>query len=485
MNSFNEIYILDLHGNSLKKEKCPDGSKDENVFDIQQGVAIVLFIKKQDEKKECKIYRSDIWGLRKKKNDWLLKNDIKTSNWQKLSPKSEFYLFIPRNEILLENYERYAKITEIFQLNSVGIVTARDSFAIDSDKETLKRHIRTFYDDKMPDELVRRSFNLKDKSNWKLKDAREKARKDDNWEDSIINILYRPFDIQWIFYHDEVIERSRKEVMRHMIQENLALCVGRAGQVVGLEKPWNIIFCSDHIADFNLFYRGGNVNFPLYIYPDTDNSPNHVRGTNRTMMIFEPAEAYRIKKPNINQAFIDFLTKTYTKMAKPEKIFYYIYAVLYSNTYRTKYAEFLKIDFPRIPFTKNYKLFSKMAEYGQRLVDLHLLKAVEIEPPVAKFQGKGDERVEKLKYDEKEKRTYINESQYFEGITEEVWQYQIGGYQVCNKWLKDRKKKLLSLDDIKHYCKIITSLQKTIEVQKAIDDIYPEVEKGTVEIDNR
>jgi len=485
MNSFNEIYILDLHGNSLKKEKCPDGSKDENVFDIQQGVAIVLFIKKQDEKKECKIYRSDIWGLRKKKNDWLLKNDIKTTNWQKLSPKSEFYLFIPRNEILLENYERYAKITEIFQLNSVGIVTARDSFAIDSDKETLKRHIRTFYDDKMPDELVRRSFNLKDKSNWKLKDAREKARKDDNWEDSIINILYRPFDIQWIFYHDEVIERSRKEVMRHMIQENLALCVGRAGQVVGLEKPWNIIFCSDHIADFNLFYRGGNVNFPLYIYPDTDNSPNHVRGTNRTMMIFEPAEAYRIKKPNINQAFIDFLTKTYTKMAKPEKIFYYIYAVLYSNTYRTKYAEFLKIDFPRIPFTKNYKLFSKMAEYGQRLVDLHLLKAVEIEPPVAKFQGKGDERVEKLKYDEKEKRTYINESQYFEGITEEVWQYQIGGYQVCNKWLKDRKKKLLSLDDIKHYCKIITSLQKTIEVQKAIDDIYPEVEKGTVEIDNR
>ena len=485
MNSFNEIYILDLHGNSLKKEKCPDGSKDENVFDIQQGVAIVLFIKKQDEKKECKIYRSDIWGLRKKKNDWLLKNDIKTTNWQKLSPKSEFYLFIPRNEILLENYERYAKITEIFQLNSVGIVTARDSFAIDSDKETLKRHIRTFYDDKMPDELVRRSFNLKDKSNWKLKDAREKARKDDNWEDSIINILYRPFDIQWIFYHDEVIERSRKEVMRHMIQENLALCVGRAGQVVGLEKPWNIIFCSDHIADFNLFYRGGNVNFPLYIYPDTDNSPNHVRGTNRTMMIFEPAEAYRIKKPNINQAFIDFLTKTYTKMAKPEKIFYYIYAVLYSNTYRTKYAEFLKIDFPRIPFTKNYKLFSKMAEYGQRLVDLHLLKAVEIEPPVAKFQGKGDERVEKLKYDEKEKRTYINESQYFEGITEEVWQYQIGGYQVCNKWLKDRKKRLLSLDDIKHYCKIVTSLQKTIEVQKAIDDIYPEVEKGTVEIDNR
>jgi len=164
---------------------------------------------------------------------------------------------------------------------------------------------------------------------------------------------------------------------------------------------------------------------------------------------------------------------------------YYIYAVLYSNTYRTKYAEFLKIDFSRIPFTKDYEIFSKMAEYGQRLVELHLLKSIEIDQPIAKFHGKGDERVDKLRYDEKEKRVYINESQYFEGITKEIWEYQIGGYQVCNKWLKDRKKKFLSLDDIKHYCKIVTSLQKTIEVQQAIDDIYPEVEKETVEIENR
>jgi predicted helicase len=203
------------------------------------------------------------------------------------------------------------------------------------------------------------------------------------------------------------------------------------------------------------------------------------------MMIFEPAEAYRTKKLNINQAFIDFLTKTYAKMAKPEKIFYCIYAVLHSNTYRTKYADFLKIDFPRIPFTKDYKLFSKMAEFGKRLIDLHLLKSVEIDQPIAKFHGKGDDRVDKLRYDEKEKRVYINESQYFEGITKEIWEYQIGGYKVCNKWLKDRKKKLLSLDNIKHYCKIVTSLQKTIEAQKAIDDIYPEVEKETIEIENR
>jgi len=484
MNSFNEIYILDLHGNSLKKEKCPDGSKDENVFDIQQGVAIALFIKKRDEKKEAKVYHSEIWGLRENKNDWLLKNDVKTATWEKLSPKSEFYLFIPRDERLLESYEKSPKITEVFPLNSVGIVTSRDSFVIDSDKEALKRRVKMFCDEKMPDEVVRQAFNLKDKSNWKLEIAREKVRKDEDWENSITKILYRPFDIQWIFYHDEVIERSRKEVMRHMMQENLGLITNR--QVNG---GFRHILCSSMIVNdctVSSETRERSYLFPLYYYPDTDNPPNHVRGTNRTMMmIFETAEAYRPKKPNINQALIDFLTKTYAKMAKPEKIFYYIYAILYSNIYRTKYAEFLKIDFPRVPFTKDYELFSKMAEYGQNLVDLHLLKSAEIDQPIAKFQGKADERVEKLRYDEKEKRAYINESQYFEGITEEVWQYQIGGYQVCNKWLKDRKKRLLSLDDIKHYCKIVTSLQKTIEVQKAIDDIYPEVEKETIEIENR
>jgi predicted helicase len=165
------------------------------------------------------------------------------------------------------------------------------------------------------------------------------------------------------------------------------------------------------------------------------------------------------------------------------QIFCYIYAILYSNIYRTKYAEFLKIDFPRIPFTKDYKLFSQMVEYGKRLVDLHLLKSSELDPPVAKFQGKGDDKVEKLRYDEKERRVYINPNQYFEGIIKDVWQYQIGGYKVCDKWLKDRKGITLSLDGIKHYCKVVTSLSNTIEIQKAIDDIYPEAEKETVEFD--
>ncbi|MBU0988121.1 MAG: N-6 DNA methylase, partial [Proteobacteria bacterium] len=230
MNSFNQIYILDLHGNSLKKERCPDGSKDENVFDIRQGTAIALFIKESAKKpadkkgKEQNVFHSEIWGTRNAKYAWLSENDISTTTWQKLSPKSEFYLYIPRDEKLLGLYEKSPKITDIFPVNSVGIVTARDKFVIDTDKNALKRRIKMLCDVTIPDELIQQPYKLKDKSNWKLKKARENVRKNKDWEGAITRILYRPFDIQWIFYHDAMVERSRKNVMRHMmLGENLAL----------------------------------------------------------------------------------------------------------------------------------------------------------------------------------------------------------------------------------------------------------------------
>jgi len=467
MKSFDEIHILDLHGNSLKKERCPDGSKDENVFDIQQGVAIALFVKKKGAKNEPKVFHSESWGLREIKYDWLEKNDIKTTIWKRITPKSEFHLFVPREEKLLALYDKYPKITEVFPINSVGVVTSRDSFVIDSDKEALKRRIGRFIDEKMPDEVIRQELGLNDKPNWKLKEVRKKVRKDEDRENSITQILYRPFDTQWILYHDEVIERSRKEVMRHMLQKNIGLCVGRAGQVVGLEKPWNIVFLSEHIMDFNMFYRGGELLFPLYVYPDTDKRD-----------LFSHTRKHEKKKPNIKPEILQALTDFYKKEPEPQEIFHYVYAVLYANTYRTKYAEFLKIDFPRIPFTKDYGLFKKMGEYGKELVDLHLLRFED--KTIAKFQGKNGNVVEKLKYDEKQRRVYINKDQYFEGVPNEVWEYQIGGYQVSEKWLKDRKTRRLSVEEIKKYCQIVTALQRTIEVQKEIDKIYPEVEKDVV-----
>jgi predicted helicase len=196
------------------------------------------------------------------------------------------------------------------------------------------------------------------------------------------------------------------------------------------------------------------------------------------MMLFEPQAEYGVKKPNLSSALVGKLTKEYKKTPSPEQIFFYIYAIFYSNTYRTKYAEFLKIDFPRVPFTIDYKLFNKMSEYGNKLVDLHLLKSTGLDSSVVRLQGKGENRIEKIRHEKS--RVFINKEQYFENVVPQVWEYQIGGYQVCDKWLKDRKGRKLSLDDIKQYCRIVTSLQKTIEIQKAIDKIYPEVEKETI-----
>lgn len=200
-------------------------------------------------------------------------------------------------------------------------------------------------------------------------------------------------------------------------------------------------------------------------------------------MLFEPGAPYTIKRPNISEAIFHELSSIYDEKPTPEEIFFYIYAVLYSNIYRKTYAEFLRIDFPRIPFTKDYGLFKKMGEIGERLVDLHLIKSSELTPPVSKFQGKGDYKVEKVRYEQD--KVYINNAQYFEGIAPEVWAYQIGGYQVCEKWLKDRKGRKLSLEEIKHYCHIVTALKKTIEFQEKIDIIYPEVEKEIIEFSSK
>jgi len=472
MNSFDQIYILDLHGNSLKKEKCPDGSKDENVFDIQQGVAIALCLKKKGVNKKSMVYHSEIWGLREKKNEWLSKNDIKKVSKKKLSPKSKFYLFIPRDESLLEVYEKYPKISDIFPSNSVGIVTARDKLTINWSKEEVWSTVLNF--SKMDSELARITYNLgKDAREWKIELAQKDLIDSGLDKNKILPILYRPFDIRYTYYTGKSRGfhcRPRPGIMSNMIQDNLGLCVGRAGQVVGLEKPWNIVFCSNFIEDFNLFYRGGSVNLPLYTYPHTNKKD-----------LFRHAKEIGKRLPNIQPEFFATLSEVYKKELSPEEIFQYIYAILYSIVYRTKYAEFLKIDFPRIPFTKNYSLFIKMAKCGEKLVDIHLLKSKELDPPVAKFQGKGDNKVEKLRYNEKQKCVYFNKSQYFEGITEEIWQYQIGGYQVCSKWLKDRKGRVLSLGDIKHYCKVVTALKSTIEIQKEIDELYPKIEERIIE----
>jgi Type ISP C-terminal specificity domain/N-6 DNA Methylase len=467
MNSFSEIYILDLHGNSLKKETCPDGSKDENVFDIRAGVAIALFIKKKDEKKKCVVNYAESFGLRENKYEWLLKHDNAKTKWKKIAPKSEMYFFVPRNEEVLAEYEKNLKITDIFPVNSVGIVTARDEFVIDFDESTLKRRIGQLKDKNLPDEIISQAYNLKDKSNWKLSDVRRKIAKEE-FDKYFTDILYRPFDVRHLSYHDILIERARKDVMRHMLQENISLLLPKR---VETQIPWAHIYCTNHIVDHvAVSLKTIDYSFPLYLYPDTDKHD-----------LFSAHES-KEKKPNINPKVFATLKTAFKKDLSPEGIFYYIYGILYAPSYRTKYVEFLKSDFPRIPFTANHKTFEKIADLGEQLVQLHLVKSKVLENPIAKFQGKGENKVEKLKYIENEESVYVNEAQRFEGVAKEVWNYQIGGYQVCEKWLKDRKGRTLSLDDLKLYCKIVTALQETIKIQNEIDILFPEVEKDLVAV---
>ncbi len=476
MQTFDEIYVLDLHGNSLKRETCPDGSKDENVFDIRQGVAIAFFVKGNDGKQDlARVRHADLWGLREVKYDWLLKHDMETTNWQEIHPKPEFYLFVPRDEAALERYNEFDKVTEIFPVHSVGIVTSRDRFVIDFDREVLKRRIRTFRDKKMPDEIVSKTFGLKDKKGWALSEKRKRVQKDEVWEEKIVRCLYRPFDKRWIFYHPDAIERGREEVMRHMMQENMGLITSR--QVL---QEFRHVFVANRITNFNSLDTAGRFGsgylFPLYLYPDTSK-----------MDLFSHLESSGERKPNLNQKVVEALKAAYGKETSSEEIFHYVYAVLCADTYRDKYADFLKTDFPRVPFTTDFALFRALAALGKRLVDLHLLRSKNLDPPVARFQGEGDDRVARTKskgfrYEPKEERVYINKTQYFEPVPLDLWEYQIGGYQVLAKWLKDRRDRVLTLEEIKTYCRVVTAIQRTIALQEEIDALYPEAEAQIVRI---
>jgi predicted helicase len=418
----------------------------------------------------AKVYHYEIFGLREEKYNWLKKHNIKNVKWNKVVPHPDFYLFIPTDNKLANQYYSYLKITEIFPVNSVGIVTARDNFVIDFDKSALERRIRDFINPNIDDEIIKKSYDLSENQSWKIKEQREKLRKDLDWKDSITKILYRPFDERWILYHDDMVERTRKDVMQHMLKENIGLIAVR--QVA--EGIFNHTILTSNIIEsrITLSNKGIAYLFPLYTYHQKkEKKKNPII----QLMLFEPKINYEKKVPNLNPVLLEELKTNYKKEVTPEEIFYYIYAVLYSNIYRTKFAEFLKIDFPRIPFTKDYKLFIKLGKLGQQLADLHLLKSDNLNNTISKFHSKGNNKVVKLEY--KNEQVWINKEQYFDGIKKEVWQYQIGGYQVCDKWLKDRRGRTLTLDEIKTYCKIVTALSKTIEIQKEIDKYFEKVEK--------
>jgi len=455
MESFDRIFVLDLYGGgSSERQSSLRSGKDENVFDITKGVAISFFIKEERKDNECEVFYSELWDTRERKYQWLISHDIATTEWKELHPQQPFYLFIePMEEKLAETYSAFWKITDVFPVSSVGVVTARDKFATDFEKEALAARIEMFRNLSMSDDTMKKRFRLKDTSTFSLKKSREKLSLDKDWKQHFKKILYRPFDVRHIYYTNIVLERPLYETMRHMMQETLAMISARSNK----SSEMNHFFCSEYMTETKC---GESTTqsylFPLYLYTQDG------------------------KGANLNRKLIELLEEIYSSSITPEQMFFYIYAVFHSNIYRRKYTKSLRIDFPKVPFTRDYSLFSKMAQWGKKLVDLHLLKADELKDPTAKFQGEGDNAMDKPVYDGVRKRSFINKTQYFEGIEKDVWEYQIGGYQVLSKWLKYRKGRKLSLENIKHFCRVVTALKRTIEIQREIDELYPDVEKSVV-----
>jgi len=477
MNTFNEIYIVDLHGNALRKETAPNGGKDENVFDIRQGTAIAIFVKLKNAT-GCKIYHNDLFGLRQEKYDWLEKKPFRKKDYQELHPEMPWYFLTKKDFANIKQYEQWKSVVEIFPLNNSGIKTHRDDLVISYSLKDLENRMRQFRNLKFDDEFVRAAYNVKDTSEWTLKEARMKAANDSSFLEKICPIDYRPFDWRYCIYSDDMIERPRRDVMQHMLKENIALVSVR--QVA--EDEFNHAIVSDKIVEgrMTLSNKGMCYVFPLYLY-DTDQKEKGV--SLQTIMLFEPEVEYgkaKGKKANIAAEVFEQLKKAYGKIPTPEQILGYCYAILYSNIYRERYAEFLKIDFPRIPFTKNYELFKKMSGLGEKLIELHLLKHKSLNNPFVKYRGKGDEdTIEKPKYNQEKKILFINEHRYFENIAPEIWNYQIGGYKVLDHYLKDRRGR--QMDNPQHFCKMATALAKTIDMQKEIDKIFPTVERTVIE----
>ena len=457
LETFDEIYILNLHGSSRVGERTPEGGKDENVFDIQQGVAIAVYVKTEKPLEEKKVYYADLWGQRKEtKYPYLLENDVETTQWQKLKPVEPYYFFVPKDFALQAEYEKFWKVTEIFKEWSSGVKTHRDHFVVGFAKEEIVQRLRIFTGN-LSAELVGQGLGFKDTGTWNLSKARQKVR-NKNLEEEIYPYAYRPFDIRWICYEPSLIDRDRFKLMKHLLRDNLGLIFPR---VVKEQFTHGLVIST--IADVSLGgpHSGSETNVaPLYLYSDKPKG-----------QLFEKEAGALKRTPNFTDKFLQAIRESLGMEPTPEEIFYYIYAVLYSPTYRQRYKEFLKIDFPKIPLPSDYDLFKALGNLGKELVDLHLLKHPALWETGVGFPEGGSNKVERVYYDEETQRVYINRNQYFEGVSKEVWEYRIGAYQVMEKYLKDRKGRKLSLDEVNHYMKAAKAIRLTIELQEKVDEV--------------
>jgi predicted helicase len=487
LNSFDEIYILNLHGTAGKVKK-KDDDDDENIFDIGQGIAIGFFIKrkKTDPVKEnlyslkCKVYYSGIKGSKVSKLKIL--RELKESNykavqWQRVFPGEEFYLFTPVEKV--DIYRHFIKVTDIFPLHGVGIVTARDKLTIKESEQAVHETISFF--SQLEEKKARKIYRLgKDTRDWQVTAAQKDIKDSFLDRSKMVPILYQPFDIRYTYYTGKsrgFLCMPRSELMRHMLTDNIGLVTVR--QVPG--GVFNHCFVTDTIINASITntQKGMAYIFPLYKYIFSDE--------NKKTREFNYNKVYPVQgqtsQCNIAPPVFTRLRELFGKDNLPSsgEIFYYIYAVLSSGIYRERYRDYLKVDFPRIPFTSDLELFKKLSRLGKGLAGVHLLKSGELDQTFSKFEVIGENVVKTPQFKPTtggDGRVYTDETQYFSNISKELWEYEICGYQVLHKWLNDRKNSVLSTLDILHYTRICRALQLTVKFQQEIDGFYSQLEKS-------
>ncbi len=466
MQSFDKIYILNLHGDTRKKEKAPDGSKDDNVFDIMQGVSINIFIKQNSKVKNTKIYYHDLYGKRKDKYEFLYENDLNSIKWTLVKNNEPFYLFLPQNNDLLEEYNKGISVKDMFMLSGVGICSKRDNIVFHNNKENLMQLLKDF-NTKTKDELYKIYDIGEDSRDWKLDSAIKAVNKNcDNLENFIKKCHYRPFDKKWTYY----IENSKAfmaypvyDIFEHFLEnENIGLICDRGTKLNNIDN----IFISSKIIDLHLVGSGSYI-YPLYLYPTT-RSKKFLKKENPNFN----EENFTSKIENFKESFRTFIDEFYKEKFSPEDILGYIYAVLFHKIYREKYLDFLKIDFPKIPFTKDKNTFKNLSKLGLKLVNLHLLKNDELDFNVGEALFKDIKnknfKIQKIKYNKDTKELFINESLYFNKVSPEIYEFKIGGYAVLDKYLKSHKEEDI---DHKHFTLIIQTLNETLKIQDEISKI--------------
>ncbi|MBN1187858.1 MAG: N-6 DNA methylase [Bacteroidales bacterium] len=466
LNTFDKIYALDLHGNSKKKEISLDGSPDENIFDIMQGVSINIFIKTGKKKinELSKIFHYELLGRREIKYCFLTTKSLEKIINKELKPKKPYLFFVPKNDEGETEYFKGFGIDELFLLKSVGIVTARDKFCIDDNINKLKERINEFADKSVDDVTILKKYNLHDTSTFSLSRSRDNLYRESNLEQYYKRVSYRPFDERWIFYNNYVIERSLMNVLQHFLNgKNIGLLSCRQITI----NKWDHVGVSNLITDdcrvSNRSKERGYI-FPLFInsfsLPKSGSNQGISRISNFNDDIIKAISArmqllFTVEKEDIKEGFasIDVLD--------------YIYAVLHSPAYRNKYNEFLKINFPRIPYPIDKETFWQLVKHGGELRRIHLFESPLVSNIITAYPVSGSNEVGKIWY--YDSKVWINSDQYFDKIPQVSWELWIGGYQPAQKWLKDRKGRTLSFDDIMHYQKIIVALSETDRIMKEID----------------